>query len=128
MTGYGKRGPTHGFAANQVEVQVVYRLPRMFADVKDGAVSAGFNAQFTRELRRDGKEITDVGGIGFSDLGHACDVAFGNNQDVYRGLRIHIMEGKRAVVFIGDLDGNLTLNHATEKTRGHINFLTPRMT
>ena len=102
------RGPVHGSAAEEMDVEVVDGLAAVGAGVDDEAVAVGEilpAGDFCGGL----EEVAEHGGVVMGGVGEGGEVVFGDDEDVRGGLGVDVREGEGAVVFVeaggGDFSG-----------------------
>src|SRR6185312_9109115 len=95
--GASARGPVHGTAAQQMQMQVEDALAGVGADVENGAVALGEAA-----VPGDGGgaelEFAEQRGVLWTGLGEAGNVSFRHQQDVGGGAGLDVLERVEALV------------------------------
>ena len=86
-------------AAEQVQMQVVHRLPAIVACVHDDPVTV-VQLLFARNLRRRGHQMAHQRSIFGRHLRRRADVLLGDHQKVCGRLRIDVGEADAAFVFV----------------------------
>lgn len=101
-------------AAQNMEVEVIDRLPAEFAAIGDDAVARVGDAKFARDLTDNHPEVAEQSGVILPDGVDRPDFLFWNHQDMDGRLRCDVAKGKAEVVFIDDVGGNLTVDDSLE--------------
>lgn len=101
-------------AAQNMEVEVIDRLPAEFAAIGDDAVACVGDAKFARDLTDNHPEVAEQSCVILPDGVDRPDFLFWNHQDMDWRLRCDVAEGKAEVVFVDDVGGNLTVDDSLE--------------
>ena len=100
------RRPLHGAAAEQVDVEVIDRLPPVGTGVDDQAVARCGEALLFGDLAGFEQQVAEQGAVLGSGVLHAGDDFLGDDEDVRRGLGLDVAESQTIVVLIDDVGGN----------------------
>ena len=92
-------GPGHVASAEEVEMEVVDGLSAVGAGVEDDAVAVG-EVLKAGDFGGGGEEVAEEGCVGWNSVGERGDVAFGDDEDVGRGLGIDVGDGEGEVVLV----------------------------
>jgi hypothetical protein len=111
------RGPVHGAAAEEVDVEVVDGLAAVGAGVDDEAVAVG-EVLLASDFCGDVEEVAEHGGVVLHGVGVGGEVVFGDDEDVDRGLGVDVGKGEDLVVFVDGLYGDFPVRDFAEET-GH---------
>ena len=90
-------------------MQMVDTLTAVFSGVDDGTITT-FEAQQVGNFRNRQQQMRAQVGVLRSQLTQGHHRFFGNQQDVYRGLRVNIPKSEAAVVFIDDVGWYFTVD------------------
>lgn len=105
-------------ASDEMHMEVEDGLTRAWTYIEHRAITI-FNAALAGDLRRH--QVAAAYGLGIFGCCflHAPNVFFGNDENVRRGLRINIFEGKGVGVFIDFFGRHFATDDAAEKTVFH---------
>ncbi len=98
-------------AGEQMNVQVGDALGGIRAIVHDKAKSA-LEAEFLRELPRDGEEMPHMGFIGGLEGFDPRYQLFGDDEQMDGGLRLDVVDGDAEIVLVLDPRRNLPIDDA----------------
>lgn len=105
-------------SAEDMEMQMLYRLASVRAAVRDNAVSAG--ELFALCDLGDGfKDLRDDRAVLRSNFVNGRNMLLRHYEDMYRCLRIYVAESVDVFVLIDLRRGNLTLDYLTENAVHH---------
>ena len=90
-------------------MQMVDALTAVFSGVDDGTITT-FQAQQVGNFRNRQQQMRAEVGVLRSQLTQGHHRLFGNQQNVYRGLRVNIPKSEAAVVFIDDVRWYFTVD------------------
>ena len=91
------RRPPHEAPAEDVNVQVIDGLPAVIPAIDHTAPAAVKNIEFLRDFLYDPEEVAHQGQLVFRHFGERLDVHFGNDEYVFRRLRMDVAEGQRLI-------------------------------
>ncbi len=89
---------THPLTTNEVHVDVIHRLSRVWPSVDDQTVPRFGDSLLCCELSGDTKEMTHQHGIIRTEVVDGGDVLFRNYQDMMWCNRSNILEGNHQIV------------------------------
>ena len=99
-------------SGKHMNVQMIDGLPAVISGVHDEAKTAGV---FRTEFRGDFHEARNfVGRASKSMLGDIGYVAFGEDEQMNRSLRIHVFNRHNPVIPVHDFRGNISGDNLTE--------------
>lgn len=110
---WSARRPAQPASANQVHMQMKHALTRFRAHIEHRAIAI-FNATFPRKLGRDHMAVAHLGGIIGRSFLQSTNVPLGDNENMGWRLRVDVLEGKRAIVFVDLLGLRLTFDNSAE--------------
>ena len=110
------------FAAQQVEMDMLYRLATVFADICDNSVTACKTAS-RRYLGYCLEYRFYIAGVLLIDSICGFDVAFWNDKYVNGSLRSDIIEGIDVFVLVYLCGGDFSLDYFTKQARHHFDLL-----
>lgn len=99
-TSLSARRPAEIPTGEQVKVQVSYRLTAGNTAVIDNSPAVFCKAHFIGELCRNGKDMSDHRRGIIIKLVRRSDMRLWNNDDMYRGLRLDVIECINGVILI----------------------------
>src|SRR5260370_37796953 len=105
-------------SAQQMQVQMENSLASARAHVVDRAVSI-LDVALARDLRGDELAVADELGIFRLGLLQVHNMPLGNDEDMSRRLRVDVLEGKGALVFVDLLAWYFALNDLAEQAVTH---------
>src|SRR5262249_17770359 len=103
------RGPVHGAAAQEMQMQVRHSLAGLLLAVQNEAIAV-LQAKLHRQLRRDEMEMTDQVAVGVGQIRVRRNHLARNDQNVHRRLRVDVVKRQAAVIFVDDLGRNLAVD------------------
>ena len=101
-------------AAEQVQMQVIHRLPPVVPCVDDDAITL-IQLLFARNLSCRGQQMAHQRGVFGPRLRARTDVLFGDDQQMGRSLRTDIGKADAEFVFIHAIGWNSTVDDFAEK-------------
>ena len=104
------RRPAHCPPSQQVKVQVMDGLATLIARVDDDAVAL-VEPLVAREVGSGGHQVAQQRLVLRERLRLGCDVLFGDEEQMCRGLRIDIREADAPLIFIDTVGRNRTFNN-----------------
>src|SRR5580704_6963589 len=81
--------PLHRATAEQVQMQVIDRLPAVAATVDDDTIAVG-QTKLGSQLLRDEQQVPEQRGVWLLSIRQGRDFAFGDDQDVRGRLRVDV--------------------------------------
>ncbi len=108
------RGPGHGAAAEEVDVEVGDGFAAVGAVVHHEA-EAVIEVELVGDFGGDEEEVADEGLVGGGGLGEAGDGFFGDDEDVDGGLGVDVAKGVADIVLINGGAGDFAVNDALEE-------------
>jgi len=108
------RRPRQRATADQVNVKMEDGLSRAGADVENGAISL-FDVALASDVGGGKVAVPDDFRVGGLCLLQPGKMLFRNDENVRRGLGIHIFEGEDIFVFVNLLSGNFAAKDAAEQ-------------
>jgi hypothetical protein len=113
------RRPRHGAAAEQVQVDVKYRLSGISVRVEDRPKPTGCEPA----VLRDGGPATDQLAEDLivldANLVQRGDMSFRNHQDVRRRLWVDVVERQHTLIFVDDRRGDLVVGNPAKEAISH---------
>jgi len=101
-----------------VDVQVRHGFAGVGAVVDDEAEACA-EPEFLREQAGGDDQVAERGFIGSGGLLGARDEALGDDEQVYGGLRVDVVDDDAAVVLVLDLRGDFPVDDALKKGFRH---------
>src|SRR5262249_13228809 len=105
-------------AAEQMQVEVWHRLPRLLQAVQHQAIAVA-QAQLRRQLRRHQVQVAQQRLVLFLHVGVGRNHLLRDDQDVDRRLRIDIAKRQALIVLVDDVGGDLSLDDLEKEVVGH---------
>lgn len=106
--------PTHGPAADHVQVKVRDRVPRVLADVEDQAIPRIGDAIGGGDRLGGHQHVGQDLRVGGADHPGMFDVAFRNHQHMGGRRRVEVTKGQAVVGFVNLGGRNFPGNYSTE--------------
>src|SRR5579871_6401398 len=104
--------PLHKAAAQDMEVEMIDRLPAVVTAVEDGTEALAMEVEGLRGLLYRAQGATHQPDV--FDIEDRRKMGLGYQQDMDRRLRVHIAECKELIIFIYRLDWDLPGSNFTE--------------
>src|SRR5712691_4864345 len=117
------RRPAQAAAADEVQVDMEDGLAGVAVRVEHGPETAGGDPAILRDGGGPPNDFTDDLIIVRRQFVERRDVALRHDEDVRGCLRIDVVEGEQAVVFVDDGRRNLAFDDLAEETVWHVHSL-----
>ena len=111
--------PTEGPPAQQVEVQVIDRLPALAVTIDHKAEPTIRDSDLSRDPVRHQQQVSEQPIISLVRIEECRQVLTGNNQDMDRRFLVNIFEGDRLLVLIDNLPWTFSVGDLTKETGIH---------
>jgi hypothetical protein len=100
-------------------VKVADGLSSLFEAVRDQTKSPLTDAEPPRDFDGCVLELAEELDVSIGGVQERGKVRSGNQEDVYRGLRVDVAKGEEIVVFVHDVGGDIALRDLAEKALAH---------
>ena len=100
------RGPVHGAAAEDMQMQMVDGLATFRSRIHDNAKA--FGEAFFRQLCGDQREMAQHFLVRFGGVGERVDVLFGDDEEVGGRLGMDVLKGDGILIFEDLFGGNFS--------------------
>ena len=94
------RRPCQAAACQHMEVQMLDALAAVGAHVGDNAVTVLGHAQLAAQVRNNGIDVAQQGGVALGQGGSRVNVLLGDDQEVGRGLGVNVVESQQLIVLL----------------------------
>jgi hypothetical protein len=104
-------------AAEQVQVDVKHCLPCMTVAVEHGAVAGMIDATILGDACGLPDHRPNYGIVIGGEVIQRRNVTLGNDEDMYRGFRLDVLERQQLVVFVHAFRGNFSSDNLAKQAR-----------
>lgn len=104
-------------------MEVIDRLPSIGSAIHDNSVASLGNPQFPRDALDGQPQVSQQSRIFLLELLQGHNGFLGDDQDMDRGLRRHVMKGQADFVFVDNIRRNFLANDFGKDSLCHVRWI-----